>query len=602
MYSNIEETCDVIGNYSPDKLIFWVGAGIDFCQPTCLPLGEKLTKFIIRQACGDEIGESIISAWTKTTNRLNTLPLKYKAPSVPRLETVVEVIRNIEEYINFKYSIIKGLSVFNDSFPNDTHYLLAYYLHEGANIITTNFDNCIPKAYNEIFKNESEISLAPERGSSGVYVYQSTWTGSGKIYHIHGVANDYHDLGTSLRRIKNGFPSAFKELLLTQYKNACCQVYLGYSGSDSLDVNVFFKELSPSPSMGIYIAHTNNPGKTVTDSEKNEKIETVLHPFEDKIICSCKTSDFIDKLRIANPCSLTALTDINKLSSSQSFDFESAFATIITPYPRDLKYLTAAKMIYELGLNVNLIFHDDQWEKIIENTGVVDKSYRYMTLTNVFRIVENIKKIEYYGKSVYTEEELSAITRKKTKTIDQFIPPSKVLEDIQVILQQNGEITWNYSNSLNRRTRKLLFSALNPFYRPSPETTIEIDLIAKSTNLINKAGYKNVTELNQVNTSLRVLGAIQIAFKNDFKNGIENFNNSFENYFDISSMRGILSTLFYSELSLLPKGLYTRNKDLLRRGIRHLYCFMSLKLYGLKVNLFINLHKKIAPGFRGRRK
>lgn len=55
-----EEIICMIKKYPINKLVFWVGAGIDRDSPTELPLGYELTVEILERTCGKELSGRII--------------------------------------------------------------------------------------------------------------------------------------------------------------------------------------------------------------------------------------------------------------------------------------------------------------------------------------------------------------------------------------------------------------------------------------------------------------------------------------------------------------------------------------------------------------
>lgn len=581
MFKSQIETLEIIKKYEPGKITFWTGAGIDFPAPTCLPLGSQLTEFFIKFACGNDLGSAILREWKKRQNWLNFLPFEKQQSGVPRLETIVESIREIEQNLSENYSIISGFASFNEPHPNLSHYILAEFLNNGSNIITTNFDNCVPKAYNEIYRNEAIIDLSPQKDGSGLYVYESSNPKAGKIYHVHGVASHYPDLGASLQKIKNGLPLPFMELLRKWYSEGHCQIYLGYGGGDSLDVNLFFLNEKPSISEGIYVRHESNSNGENKPSKISKNEKTILRPFSKKTICCCNTSDILEK---SAACSL-GKKEIRKTATEniQPFDWEKSFVNASKPFPADLQIMATAKLLYELGIEVNLIFHDDAWESGVCNLSYVTNNYDKRVITDAYRTTGNPEKIKQYGKFVYTPEELSAIMREHSDSLEGFISPAEAREKIKIALLKGEEIPWDYSNSFNRRTEKLVRIWIHPLKKFSRNEFSEAEIMIECLQQITEAGYKNVVQINQVNTAFRALGMLQMIFKKDYENGIKNINNAFSNYLDTSSFRGVYTTTLYSAAVSGSIGIYRIKPALFLRGLHHLILAGILLFFG-KIN------------------
>ena len=46
------EIDNLLKSFNPNKIVFWVGAGIDADAPTCLPIGNQLTEYVLELSCG----------------------------------------------------------------------------------------------------------------------------------------------------------------------------------------------------------------------------------------------------------------------------------------------------------------------------------------------------------------------------------------------------------------------------------------------------------------------------------------------------------------------------------------------------------------------
>lgn len=209
-----EKVIKHISNFPVNKLVFWVGAGIDNDFPTNFPLGNTLTQFLIEKLCTDY---DLALTWRNMSEKINTVDTSIQIPKLPRLETIIESARVFEAKLfehnhNTNYSTIRGLGFFNDPVfqYNNNHRILASLLSQGANIITTNFSNLILRAY------EDQFCDLLDKYYDEVYHFHSKLDGVGGIYHIHGIADDLFTIGATLHSIKNPLPQ-FLTLLLDRW-------------------------------------------------------------------------------------------------------------------------------------------------------------------------------------------------------------------------------------------------------------------------------------------------------------------------------------------------------------------------------------------------
>lgn len=139
-----EEMIYKIKSYPINKLVFWVGAGIDKDAPTGLPLGDELTNDILERVCGERLRNQILQEWKESRDRINEIINEdHHVDEYPRLETILEAVRIFENNLTVNNTVMEGLKSFADASPNRNHYMLAEMLHQGANIVTTNYDRCI---------------------------------------------------------------------------------------------------------------------------------------------------------------------------------------------------------------------------------------------------------------------------------------------------------------------------------------------------------------------------------------------------------------------------------------------------------------------------
>lgn len=93
--------------------MFWIGAGIDNGSPTSLPLGNDLTDHVLKKTCGEKV-ENVIAVWEKRQQLLKKIVGEdIEFSDRPRLETLIEAVRDFEEHQIEKKSVIEGLRSFS---------------------------------------------------------------------------------------------------------------------------------------------------------------------------------------------------------------------------------------------------------------------------------------------------------------------------------------------------------------------------------------------------------------------------------------------------------------------------------------------------------
>lgn len=227
----------------PQDLVFLVGCGVSIDSPSNLPSGKELTEFVIQQACGKKCESRITEIWSSIIDNIKKVRPDLNYP-ILRLETLLNLLNEIDR--NEKRTpILNGLKSYAYITPNQNHKSLAFMLHEGASILTMNFDMGIEIAYED--KYESLL-----RGSfdNKIPYYQTRRDGiaeSGTIIHLHGDTKifEYSNLGATMSQVKEGVPQDTAETFTSILSKAKLLIVLGYSVSDSYDITPFFREFVP---------------------------------------------------------------------------------------------------------------------------------------------------------------------------------------------------------------------------------------------------------------------------------------------------------------------------------------------------------------------
>lgn len=241
---------DILSLYKPSELVFWIGAGVDADQPTNLPIGNALGSFVLEHVFnnkmnGDDVEkifQNKMYRFEKFFHYMNDLYYCGFPESVTgiRLETILSNINNFEKNAekNHKGSYIDGFRSFAEALPNSAHYALAAMLHEGATLITANYDTCIQTAYQDRYNS----GMVETKLGNQIYKFVPD-DGGGILYYFHGIATHTKSLGITLDTIDNPFEGVFLDAVTNKYNGHCCFVFLGYGCVDDFDVNPLFRQL-----------------------------------------------------------------------------------------------------------------------------------------------------------------------------------------------------------------------------------------------------------------------------------------------------------------------------------------------------------------------
>ena len=242
-----------------EKVIFWVGSGVSYEKPTCFPLGNSITELALEDGLGEDY-ELFIDNYKKVA-RILDLPLK----ECPRLETIFQIYKDIDE--NFNTNYLSKLKIFGEAEPNINHYLLANAINNGCFVFTSNFDNCIEKAYKNLFDKE----LTKEN-----------------IHHFHGTFDNIDRIGISIDNIYK-IDSETEKVLIEILNKQYLHIFMGYSLSDDLDINNYLSN-NKSKSDAIFINHSNQNETKYLDQDKRKILENCFKNVEEK---SMNTTDFL---------------------------------------------------------------------------------------------------------------------------------------------------------------------------------------------------------------------------------------------------------------------------------------------------------------------
>gem|GEM_PF-1449725 len=579
IFLNLPEAQKKMAEISINKIVFWIGAGVDSGSPTCLPLGNGLTDYILEQACG-KYSKILIDMWESNAEFVNRISNgDIRIANRPRLETVIEIVREFEKHQKEKYSVINGLRAFSAFYLkiNPEHYTLAYLLHQGANIVTTNYGDFICKAYEDIYgrntiKHESEE----------LHIYKTNNKFSGCIYHIHGISDDIETIGANLSNIKKSLPQSFKETYRFWIENNYSIVYIGYSGLDSLDVNPFLCSVSSKNSAtGLYIRHSeNNNILPATDKEK-----MLLQPFNNKFICPCIASEFLHTLIGKND---------RKKNDDINLIWQEKFKEMSSVYPEHHSEALILNVCYRLGLNISLIFQPDDWRKLTSKCSNMDDWYNlYQPFQNAVTLNDKEMIEKYYGEHARkTDDKLAKMDYfmaigKTVESIGICETPQRLLEMTRASILSKEVINWDISTPLNRHIEIFLYEALECPTKTekilnNKKTKKDLSVLINCFDMIIKEGYDCVEEVTQINTSYRGLGLCQILNGVDIDTAVYNINVALINYADISSISGIVLTSVHLAIVYTIDSLRNINIESLKKAKLSLHiAYEIINKYGL---------------------
>lgn len=550
-----EEIIYRIRKYPIHKLVFWLGAGIDRDSPTELPLGYELTDDILKRTCGKKLSGQILQEWKNSRNRINEImDENIHIDEYPRLETILEAVRIFEDNLSVNNTVINGLKSFADAPPNSNHYILAEMLHQGANIVTTNYDRCIPVAYNELFQHDGDKLLLCN--DDNIWIYKSEKENVGAIYHLHGIAQCIDNIGATLSVIKNPVAKTFDQRMTEWLKGGYCFVFLGYGGVDTLDITPYLKNKNESRnSLGIYVRHSNAK-KIVECASVKEK--DLLQCFTKRYVLSYNTNAFLRNYSAKE-------FEVTKIAVN---NWKEKFSASSIEYTAELQRICALGIIHSLNLEPCTILGKqwiDEYSRL-SNDGVSNWYIGNYGFRNALRC-GNKKEIYHFTELMEKGELLQSDIHVTKNFLMSYISDRKYWKKTKLnfyeVLRNKDVIDWNISTPLNRETQFILYVfVLWPFnenYILKIWRRKGLELIKIIQKLIS-AGPVYLLEINQLNVAYIDLAILEMVFNQNYVKAWDNINKARYNYMEISSISGIINTFFYEIIYYEIKLLRNKNE------------------------------------------
>lgn len=325
--------------YEAKDILFLVGAGISKSEPSNIPLGSELTRFVLEKSCGIDECTCIFDTWNKFSGVIKEYNEKLKFP-IPRLETVLGCINELDT-LNNRRSILYGLKSLSNVPFNHNHLILSHFLKKGSNILTTNFDLGIQNAYKGTFNDN--LTHIPYKTFSCYYS-----NNSGKIYHLHGSSkDDVSLLGATVEQVKKGFNKDEKTIINELIKKSKLIVILGYSVSDSFDITPYFESLPFSMGTCCFIQHKNEH----SDVEFPNNIDAFLKKANIAKKIANDTTEFLKRFEAA-----ILKKNLFYKMNNNVFDWKKEFDRAWKySYSDNEKLLNLLGIRYNIGFNTKII-------------------------------------------------------------------------------------------------------------------------------------------------------------------------------------------------------------------------------------------------------
>lgn len=510
---------------NPQKLIIWCGAGISAQKPSSLPLGKSLVDFVLEQLLDKKFVEELYDKLSRVDGVLERRGLFMG--NCLRLESVVSEIFQIEHLL--KPGNQRHLS-FSESFGeilkapyNLNHELIAYLVICGSTIVTTNYDICIEKAIREI---DCQIEFSASKGIDGIYEYGSNNEKYGRIFHIHGTAEEPKNIGITYQTVSRNFSKRFKKKLDTWLEEDYTFVFLGYSCSDNYDVERYFEELYyrniAVNANAVYIQH----GESHEQKELNKSIKKYLSFFKNSYAVTMNTVDFLKNL---------ALNSGNKnfsfCNEEESFQWDTKLKEKIT-ISEEMRGLLFLRICRLVGMNPTIFqFNNEKmwaFNKMVSIKHYPVEDY-FIELTRIYiskeqgdialckdivnnnsqEYNENYNNTRFYASRLaYDMNDIYELEREYEKLLQNLPILDNIENEIYVQQSNSGRIGWEISTPLHKHTKALWFKLKSEvlkkqgFYLSRKNRIIAKKQLECIDKLL-KFNFEKFEEINQYCVALR---------------------------------------------------------------------------------------------------
>lgn len=337
---------DFLKGRDPEEIIFWVGAGVSYPQ---LPIGLSLTRMSLEFICGPHFLRFLESYWKRVNQIIEAGSGRKSALGpLPRLESVLAEIVGIQDSLSCcNYDFLSGMKAFLHAPLNLKHIVLAKFVECGSSVITTNFDDCIQRAY--LAQTGTRMRKYREYG---IHYYHDRIRKSGRIWHLHGTAELLDSVGVIVEQLKLINPG-YQSYLNAIFDDEKMLVFLGYSASDAFDVTPFFlskKKRSFPSSKAMFIQHGNKANSVPGNIDK------YLQSFGDYLIGLGDTERILVSFlkSTGNYLSVGSLEEKEKLKLKE-WDWKREFRKNVNlDDSSNINAFATLGIAHRLGLNIDL--------------------------------------------------------------------------------------------------------------------------------------------------------------------------------------------------------------------------------------------------------
>ena len=383
----------IVSALNQRRLIFFVGSGISSDFPSCLPIGNTLSRGIIG-ALGAHEGDSKQIADSMTLERVLWM-----------------IYPTLFKDTNQAYNVVDTSQENDPRTFNLNLYLLANFLIKGKTkaIFTTNQDTLLEEALKFVSKNNFEIIVSKDD-----YELFDPQIDERYLFKLHGSIDNPDSLTVMLPETSS-FPDYKSKIMEHYFSNRYIKLFLGYGGND-IDIWQFIKKDSGNI---IWVLH---PG-----SSPNSRVESLKNKIE------ANATDLLLALTIngidLNPyeCKLAQV----KETFNSCGDLKDLVKNILSAWADSL---SKEKRLLALGILYKSLWKGDEaiplFNKALE---IADKNKNYVLSAEI--LCERARAYEALNDYKHQEKDLLEsfeIARKANKRICQLRALHGLAESFQI--------------------------------------------------------------------------------------------------------------------------------------------------------------------------
>jgi hypothetical protein len=518
---------ELINRFPPRRRVVWVGAGASYPTPSSLPLGIPLTTFALRECCGEEVGSRLQAMWDGANAVAGTSDNPTPLGMVPRLESILGSMDEVRASCpDFEFDFLRGFNAFSRAPFNQNHLHLAQILRSGTTVITVNFDTCIERAFAHLEGRADALGQVRELGT---WCYRPQGNGgTTAVWHIHGTAEDTTSLGATVRAVKEGLPEDFHLWLDGLLASGVLMIFLGYSASDSFDVNLYFSDKAPSQfaaSAACFVQHTG--------AAAPRNAELLLRPFGERLITEADTTKVL--------ASLSSHT--TEFDGHEPFGWREAFINdAVTAGREELRGFIVCRLAFTLGVNADLL-DAAAYGAATQLEGRISEMDFHKTLAYVCRVQGKARLEKFHDLRVKRDESDMLGYYYSKGDLRRAQKYAKTVEELFEDATAGGtELGWDTYTSMSAHCRALVVKYLkNPFAGGvSGDDRAKAERLLELTGMLSNVPLRNVRFINQVCTALR----FNILFRALLEGVIdgERVSKTFSLYAEGASVAGLIST------------------------------------------------------------